>query len=170
MDKLKFHFLHLFFLNLQLNSISVVIAGVGKSNLAENDLFIVVQTNNLLGELAILKYHNFHKDWTEAKKLVHDQNLIESIEKAFGKITSLWPDIDKYRNEVISHPFARPFQGTINKRQSIFSISSNPDYLIPFDKEAVLQLIEYVGDIAHIIWKFYPGWFNEFVDGTFPPK
>ena len=164
MDKLKYYCYHFYLLHEQMKDIVELMATIQKSNLATEWIAKAWYFNS---QMLVLKYHNYYKDWKQAKDLV-DPKIAEVMKEFFHKVEENWTDLDKYRNEIISHAFGRPIGTSLNNKQSIFSLGTWITYEIPIESHDYIRLYFHIKNMTMFLKGQFPEFWKEFEDGTFP--
>ena len=92
---LKYHLYHFYLIHEQMKDIIQVIYEIEQSNVPDIWQVKAWVTNS---QMLILKYHNYYKDWKQAKALV-DPKIAEVVNDWFKRVDDTWSDLEKYRNE-----------------------------------------------------------------------
>lgn len=107
MDKFKYHCFHFYILNMEIWDTLDLLEHIGKSDVNGFRPDNESKAWAYLGNSILLKYHNYFKDWKQAKLLCDKPYVVEQMNEWFASIEDQWPDIDAYLNEIISHAFGR---------------------------------------------------------------
>ena len=118
-------------------------------------------------QMLILKYHNYYKDWLQAKSLV-DTKIADVVNDWFNRVDDSWSDLEKYRNEIISHAFGTPINQSHTKKQSIFSLGTWVTYEIPISDIDYINLYHHIQNITMFLKGQFPLNWYEFEHNLFP--
>jgi len=162
--KFKYHCYHFFLLHEQMHDIIETTKIIQTSNVPHEHIAKTWVNNS---QLLLLKYHNYYKDWLQAKDLC-DSKIAEVVNDFFDIIHEQWADIDKFRNEIISHAFATTVGSSLTRKQSIFSTGSWINYEIPVESNDYVRLYFHIKNITLFLKDQFPIYWYEFEHKLFP--
>jgi hypothetical protein len=147
--KLLLFLLHIQMLSANAGNLFEALSRYSRSNFHEIDVEAHDLIWNSILELITIKYLGFSKEFNEYKSLIPNKELQKECKKKLKGINKKWPDIEKYRNEILAHNFR------LGKGESIFNQPLETSYTIPRDTDDHWDLVEAMTDINLVLRKEY---------------